>query len=340
MDVRLLTTKLIGAFIVLVIGFVCSAILPLYMAKDKATISNAQAFSGGIFLAISFLHMLPEASDTLEHSGRTFYIPDPEDGGSKPFPLSTFCLSCVAIFILFLEKVLICIDDIDDLLGRNSSESKECHITCCDETNRISPVIQRCVETMKISPVATVESAFEVIDKDKPCYVKSCENAPVGTRKYEVIKNERPIAYVLLLVLCIHSILAGMSTGLADTFQSTLLILIAIVSHKGFAGFALGCDFVKAGLERPFHIKLAVVFSLATPLGIVIGTITHGVLESTSTLQWVDGIFGAIGAGVFVYLAMMIMFGEFFKGDRTHRVRSFLWVLAGFALMLTPAVFA
>ncbi len=300
MGIGLRATKLIGAGIVLILGFVCSAILPLYMKKNEAIVSKAQAFSGGIFLAIGFLHMLPEASNTLEHDDRTLYIPDPEDGGNKPFPLSTFCLCAMVIFILFLEKVLL--PDMDEFLGQNIKD-KKCDAPCC-------------VEIAETAPVATTKSSLEVMEKD------------------------RPLAYALLLILCIHSIFAGISAGLATTIRSALLILVAIVAHKGFAGFAMGCEFVKAGLKRPFHIKLALVFSLVTPLGIAIGTGTHRVLDDSNVLPWIDGIFGAFGSGIFVYLAMTIVFTEYFYGDKAQRLTSFLFLCTGFVLMAVPAVFA
>ena len=45
--------------------------------------------------------------------------------------------------------------------------------------------------------------------------------------------------YLLAIVLSVHSVLAGMALGAEDTIAGWLVIFIAIMAHKGAAGFAL-----------------------------------------------------------------------------------------------------
>eukprot|EP00127_Corallochytrium_limacisporum_P002441 Clim_evm2s125 gene=Clim_evmTU2s125 len=317
MNGGLFAAKLLGSLIVLIFGYVCTAILPLHLKENKLIQSRAQAFCGGVFLAIGFLHMLPEASDTLEYSDRTFYIPDPE-GGNKAFPLAFLFLCVMVLFILLLEKVLF--QGLDELLQKHTKED-ECPQACCDiENGGITTVAQR--------------KSIEVAE------VQKGDGLSLSSSYSDADEKDKPIAYIMLLILCVHSIFAGASVGLASTFRSALVIWIAIIAHKGFAGFALGCEFIKAGLKRHFHHKLAIVFSLATPLGIAIGAGTQVALEDTSILPWIDGMFGAFGGGTFAYLAMVIVFAEYFNGDKSERTTNFLLLCIGFVLMAVPAVFA
>eukprot|EP00127_Corallochytrium_limacisporum_P001479 Clim_evm3s59 gene=Clim_evmTU3s59 len=316
MNGGLFATKLLGSIFVLILGYVCTALLPLHLKENKSIQSKAQSFCGGVFLAIGFLHMLPDASDTLEYSDRTFFIPDPE-GGKKAFPLSFLFLCIMILFILFLEKVLF--QGLDEALAKHADQ--ESPARCCDvEVGRVSTVsIRKSIENTEI---------------------QKADSSSVSSTYCDADEKDKPIAYIMHLILCVHSIFEGASVGLAATFRSALVIWIAIVAHKGFEGFALGCEFIKVGLKRHVHVKLAAVYSLAAPLGIAIGAGTQVALEDTSILPWIDGIFSAFGGGTFAYLALVIVFAEYFKGDKHQRVTNFLSMCIGFVLMAVPAVFS
>ena len=74
-------------------------------------------------------------------------------------------------------------------------------------------------------------------------------------------------------------------------------IVLAIGIHKGAAACALGISLVK-NFPNDFSLvrKLIFVFSMATPIGIVIG-----ILASNAGVL-VDVIFSSLAAGTFVYI--------------------------------------
>ena len=78
--------------------------------------------------------------------------------------------------------------------------------------------------------------------------------------------------YVLMIGLGVHSIFEGLALGMESNFDSTLLFAIAIVLHKGAAGMSLGISMGKTlpGQDR-FVTQLLVLFSLSTPVGVVLG---------------------------------------------------------------------
>lgn len=74
----------------------------------------------------------------------------------------------------------------------------------------------------------------------------------------------------LLLALVFHSLMEGLATGLSSDLGSIAAFLVAIFGHKWAAALSLGFEFIDLKPVWAF-IVFTVVFSIATPLGIVIG---------------------------------------------------------------------
>ena len=117
--------------------------------------------------------------------------------------------------------------------------------------------------------------------------------------------KSRPIyPYVLLVVLSIHSATAGVALGLQSEAVTSLLVIVAILCHKGLAGFALLVSMVAAGAERRQLWTVLAIFASMTPVGIALGTIASGLLEGPTAVL-VEGGFNALAAGTFIYIAIL-----------------------------------
>jgi len=131
-------------------------------------------------------------------------------------------------------------------------------------------------------------------------------------------------AFVLLIVLSVHSIIAGMALGLQPDAAAALIVMLGILFHKGSAAFALIVTAHAAG-NRSLWQTLA-VFSVMTPIGIAVGTLAGEVLEGRASLLF-EGSFNAIAAGTFIYVAVMDVLNEEMSRERdrvAHYVRSAL----------------
>jgi len=137
--------------------------------------------------------------------------------------------------------------------------------------------------------------------------------------------KSRPIyPYVLLVVLSIHSATVGVALGLQSAAVTSLLVIVAILCHKGSAGFALVVGMVAAGAERRQLWTVLAIFASMTPLGIVLGTVASGLLEGP-TAALVEGSFNALAAGTFIYIAILdVINAEMSSADDrvAHFVRS------------------
>lgn len=131
-------------------------------------------------------------------------------------------------------------------------------------------------------------------------------------------------AFVLLVVLSVHSIIAGMALGLQPEAAAALIVMFGILFHKGSAAFALIVTAHSAGNRKLWQTLW--LFSVMTPLGIVLGTVAGEVLEGRASLVF-EGSFNALAAGTFVYVAVMDVLDAELSRERdriAHYVRSSL----------------
>jgi len=141
--------------------------------------------------------------------------------------------------------------------------------------------------------------------------------------------------YLLLLTLSIHSLIAGLTLGISAPAGASIL-LIAILAHKGAAGFALGSTFREAAIPPRTRIPALLVFVGSTPLGVILGGAAIDLFGAGdgAAVAW----FKAVAAGTFLYVATLdIVREEFFPGG-TNRGRRLLWAIIGAGIMALVAL--
>ncbi|MCV2393885.1 ZIP family metal transporter [Actinotalea sp. M2MS4P-6] len=148
-------------------------------------------------------------------------------------------------------------------------------------------------------------------------------------------EGPRSRALVLLVVLSLHSVILGVALGAQSAWAGVLVVLVAILTHKGAAAVALGVGYRRAGLSHREALPRLAFFSAMTPLGIVLGTIVGAVLLGT-TAQVFEAAFDAIGAGTFLYIAALDIIKTEFDGPG-HHAQKWLATAAGFSLMAVLA---
>jgi zinc transporter 1/2/3 len=143
-------------------------------------------------------------------------------------------------------------------------------------------------------------------------------------------------AYVLVVILSVHSIIAGLSVGFEPKLNSTLVILAAILMHKGSAAFALAISMERHAVARSRQRRLLGLFVLMTPLGVLIGSLASTVVTGAAASP-LEGIFDSVAAGTFIYVAILeVIAGEFAGG--VDRWPKFCLIGAGLALMALLAL--
>jgi zinc transporter 1/2/3 len=149
-------------------------------------------------------------------------------------------------------------------------------------------------------------------------------------------KNKFPV--ILFLILAVHSIIADLSLGLESAILSGLAIFIAIIAHKGSASFALGVNMVKSEIHKKQIIRTIILFSIMTPIGVILGTIMNQ-LENNQASVWFEAIFDSIASGTFLYIAILEIIDDVF-GASEKRFQKFGFLIFGFLVMAIIAIYA
>jgi zinc transporter 1/2/3 len=156
----------------------------------------------------------------------------------------------------------------------------------------------------------------------------------IGPEAHTSIRH--PYAFILLLVLSVHSIILGLALGGQRSVTRAYAIFIAILAHKAMAGFALGVSYHRTGASLRRTAPVAVFFSSMTPLGILAGTAVDALVSSNGRLAF-EALFNSLGAGTFLYIATLDIIRTEFElpGDNWPK-----WLLAsaGFTVMAVLAV--
>lgn len=142
--------------------------------------------------------------------------------------------------------------------------------------------------------------------------------------------------YVIVVVLSLHSVIAGIALGTEQRVVQALVILIAILAHKGSAAFALGVSLQRGGVSRGRVMHIVCFFSLMTPFGILMGSGLTALLTGR-TEQFTASVFDALAAGTFLYVAVVDIIGEEFAGPK-DRLFKFILLTFGLGFMAVLAI--
>jgi len=142
--------------------------------------------------------------------------------------------------------------------------------------------------------------------------------------------------YILISILSIHSIITGIALGTENQIGQSIILTIVILAHKGSAAFSLAIKMLKNDMKNSSIIKLIILFSFMTPLGIMIGTFLSNILSGKAS-EFSIALFDALAAGTFLYVAIMDIFQEEFK-NRKHTTLKLMMSIFGLFLMALLAV--
>jgi len=144
-------------------------------------------------------------------------------------------------------------------------------------------------------------------------------------------------AWFLLGILSLHAAIMGSVLGIAGTMSEMVLIFIAILMHKGFEAFAL-----ITGLRRYWRgdteLKLALyVFTLMTPLGILLGGILQQHLLLHAQQHFISYL-NAAAAGTFIFIASSHTHAHSHSHDVLKRYQQLMVTLSGLTFMAILAL--
>jgi len=159
----------------------------------------------------------------------------------------------------------------------------------------------------------------------------------LGRELYQHKKGNYP-AFALLawLMLSVHSLVLAMALGFSEEYSVAIMLYLAIITHKWAESFAIAMQLSKCSLTHTQSVGLYLIFALMSPLGIYLGWyLGHGVHTQTV----LDPILIAISAGTFLYLGTLHGLEQCVMVERCCNLRYFSFVIVGFLLMGSVAVY-
>mmetsp|Transcript_17402 Transcript_17402/g.19530 ORF Transcript_17402/g.19530 Transcript_17402/m.19530 type:complete len:367 (+) Transcript_17402:36-1136(+) len=328
--------------------------------KNRIFTCIANAFSGGVFLAIAIMHILPEVSESYnewkgeEHEEHEEEEHEEEEEHQHDHSLS---LPFVLVFvgyalILLIDKVLFDTHNLTNNGCQNqkmpSSEKKdlkEINNQEIDEedshgASRSIQFVAKISEALKVEEVKEDPSQQESKVRDIENPAKEEEGSELSKKdnsshiekvSYDKLKLLNITSITLMIGLSTHSIFEGIVVGLENELSEVWSLIIAITLHKWAAAMSLGVS-INATLKGQnfLIIVLLCIFSAATPIGIGIGMLISGESEITEI------IFNSLTVGTFIYIACSEIIAEEFSNPKNKYVKMGVFILgAGFIALIS-----
>ncbi|KAI4308614.1 hypothetical protein L6164_031670 [Bauhinia variegata] len=288
-----------------------------------------KAFAAGVILATGFIHVLPDAFESLTS-------PCLSDHPWGDFPFTGFVAMCTSMGSLMVDAFATMHFQKSHLKGQ---------VEVADEENVPGHDGHAHVHTHASHGHAHGLDTF-------------------GSSE---LLRHRVISQVLELGIVVHSVIIGISLGASESPETIKPLVAALSFHQFFEGMGLGSCIIQyrngdlthnqpnedglltgIGQENWAKFKskaftiMALFFSLTTPVGIAIGLgIANIYNESSPTALIVEGIFNAASAGILIYMALVDLLAADFMSPRMQSncrlqigANAFLLLGAGFMSLI------
>ncbi|KAF7393752.1 hypothetical protein HZH68_010571 [Vespula germanica] len=278
--------------------------------QQKLFLSCILCFGGGVLLATSILHMLPEVRESLPKYGE-------------------LVISCGFLLLYFVDE---CVhyfwgSDIDHSTNSHDHEHGNRNRNFQDRGEYRRPHSEQFGYNQNVRRVCPNETKMSMAYQSnlhenneypnwRSNYYGSMQYAPNAPASYyneeltflchgshtEPCLDTKVGPAGLLLALTIHSILEGLAIGLQKKPAEILLFLLAVASHKFIVGFCMGLELVGMGSST---CKLAVassVFAISSVIGIGIGMFTSE--QNASWSKVLLPILQGLAGGTLLYVTV------------------------------------
>ncbi|KGP63403.1 zinc transporter [Legionella norrlandica] len=159
----------------------------------------------------------------------------------------------------------------------------------------------------------------------------------LGKELYHHHKTNHPAFAILAwAMLSIHSLMVGAALGFTQYNSMIIMLFLAIITHKWAESFAIAVQLNKSSMSTTKSMVFFLLFSLMTPFGIYFGWYFGYGVETNSLF---DPILIAASAGTFLYLGTLHGLERCVLVERCCNLKDFSFVIIGFLLMASVAIY-
>ncbi|KAG7387231.1 hypothetical protein PHYBOEH_008333 [Phytophthora boehmeriae] len=320
--------KLVSIVCIWVVGL-AGGLIPAFLAAKGSRspiLSVLSAFSGGVFLAGGFFHLLHSA---IENPALRKW--STEDEGRYDFPYAEMFCTLGFLGLLLLEQAAQA--KMNSSKGQNSGQNYLPAKTEDDEE----------LHGATESDDNYTEDLDEEEGQSSASNVRRSHagHSHFGGAEGGADAGSLAVAMVLFIALSFHSVLEGLGIGAQK--ETAWGVFMAIIMHKGLAAFALGSGLVQSAMPVGHVMLYMIVFSFMSIIGIIVGWI---IAADSSEDSAAAGICVALASGTFIYVAVMEVIPQEFPrhshgghGDHGHQQKDNLTTQKTIALVAGYAIF-
>jgi len=327
-------------------------------------LSLLNCFVGGVFLATTLLHMLPEAREATEA-----YMS--EYGIEIEFAVAEFTVAVGFFVVMVIEHiVMVCRQTPTKKKSPKKKKSDKAGILEQSQPIAVIDQIAKAENVANNAPCETdlysMAGAHENVNEVRSRSIsRSASLAFEGSFTISQTSGSVNLghslphdhdhdhhhhhmdpsdlasvrSFVLLLAISIHTLFEGLAIGLQPTALGVWSLFLAIIIHKLIIAFSLGLQFGEHLQNKSKAVLFIVIFSVLSPIGIAVATALTAAGDSDDSLTFdaVNGILQCISTGTLLYVSFFeVLMGEV---GNDHNLLKVLFVIFGFALMTLLQLF-
>src|SRR6218665_1364830 len=298
-------------------------------------IDALSCFGGGVFLATSLLHLLPDVRSAIESILKL-------KQQTISFPLAEF-IACMGFFIvMFLEHLLM------QCYRKQFSSHKE-DPAVEQEARSMLPSSDGSTKnrygTVSLAKGGTVENPANEVSKVKVsqnCRISVSSDVDLVAHAHVTEKDKKGDVHALrslvfLLALSMHTIFEGLALGLQPSAQQVLALLAVVLVHKAIISFTVGIRFAESMHSIRRTVVALLVLSVTAPVGVAIGIAVTETGQQSLATDVTSAVLQGLATGTFLYVTFFEVLLDQMKDD--HNVLKVLAVIVGFACITVLELF-
>nr|GMD57867.1 zinc transporter 1-like [Ipomoea batatas] len=266
-----------------------------------------KAFAAGVILSTGFVHILPDAFQTL-----TSPLLKDTNPWAK-FPFSGLIALTASIATLMVDTLAM------------SFFRKKMHF---DKTTKLPQVMMVSADEEEAKDDAAAAGHMHIHTHahghghGAAAYLDPPQSNNELVHLSDRIR-QRVLSQVLELGIVVHSVIIGLCLGTSQTPETIRPLLVALSFHQFFEGMGLGGCIAQAKFKSVSTAVMAVFFSLTTPVGIATGIGISSVYNPhSSTALITQGVLNSASAGILIYMALVdLLAADFMKPKIQNNVR-------------------
>lgn len=318
-------------------------------ARSATVVKCLLYFGGGVLLATTFLHLLPEVQEVVEQ------LQDCEIIGELSFPLAELLMCCGFFLMYFIEEAMHTYvhhhqkDEAGAAFERGHS-IRNSHLMKPTEGATAPPLPSAQQSTAELGTLSVQNLLQGDLEQQK--FQKAQPNGHShnnnghghghshghghGHSHMPVIADDASAGDMLasslrglfiVSALSLHELFEGMAIGLEGTASNVWFMFGAVSAHKLVLAFCVGVELIVARTRTTLAVLYVLTFAVVSPLGIGIGIlINHG--QETTGPSLVSAILQGFACGTLIY----VVFFEILSKNRSGLL-AYLALFVGFCVM-------